>query len=412
MPNDSNPNRRQFLVRTAALGCSAAASPLITPMTLASAPWDGRLVVIILRGAMDGLEVVRPYGDPLYQKYRPTLGTPEGMSDLDGYFGLNRYLAGLDPLWKQGELAFAHAVATPYRDKRSHFDGQDMLEAGTGMDVPVHAIRDGWLNRMLGQVPGVSARTAFAVGRGDMIILNGDVKVSSWSPDARLDLTPQGRLLLEALYYYDPVFKSAGATAGELADLMSQGADAGGGSGKASNGAMMSMMKNPARAARAKALAKFAADRLNEDTRIAAFSIGGWDTHRAQARGIKHALGELGDAITTLKRTLGANWQKTTVMAMTEFGRTARENGSRGTDHGTGGVMVMAGGAIRGGKVYGDWPGLGENALYQNRDLLPTSDVRAYGAYAMRGMFGLEKSVLEQIVFPGLDMGTDPRILL
>ena len=405
----SDISRRNFLIRSAALGCSAAASPLLTPMTLASAPGDARFVVIILRGAMDGLEVVRPAGDPLYQRYRPSLADPTGTSDLDGFFTLNRHLAGLMPLWQKGELAFAHAVATPYRNKRSHFDGQDMLEAGTGSDVGLHKMRDGWLNRMLGQVPGVSIKTAFAVGRADMKVLNGAVPVSSWAPDARLDLTAQGQRLLRALYQGDPAFRTAGDTAIELAALSGTEASAPQDGAKM---AMATMMKNPARAARAGALAKFAAERLNEETRIAAFSIGGWDTHRTQANSIRRALGDLGDALLGLRQTLGVNWQKTTVMAMTEFGRTARENGSRGTDHGTGGVMVMAGGAIRGGRVYGRWPGLGESDLYQNRDLMPTRDVRAYAAHAMRAMYGLEQGLLERTVFPGLDMGDDPGILL
>jgi len=406
-----NPDRRRFLLRTAALGCSAAASPFITPLTYAAAPWDTRLVVIILRGGMDGLEVVRPIGDKDYARHRPKLSGLNDAMPLDGVFALNNHLSALAPLWRAGELAFAHAVSTPYRDKRSHFDGQDLLEAGTGMDVGLNAVRDGWLNRMLGEVSGVSAKTAFAVGREDMIVLNGDAPVSSWSPDGRLDLSPQGRRLLDMLYHDDPVFQEAGNTATELAALLDMdGSDASDGDGMSES--MMNAMMSAGKSARAKSLARFAADRMNEETRLAAFSIGGWDTHRGQSNGIKRALGELGDAILTLKETLGSNWQKTAVVAMTEFGRTARENGTLGTDHGTGGAMLMAGGAIRGGKVYGDWPGLGESSLYQDRDLMPTGDVRAYAAHMMQGLFGLDSGVLERVVFPGLDMGNDPHILL
>ncbi|MCB1367866.1 MAG: DUF1501 domain-containing protein [Rhodobacteraceae bacterium] len=404
-----NPNRRQFLLRSAALGCSAAAGPFWTPVTLASAPWDTRLVVIILRGGMDGLDVVRPAGDPLFGEYRPNLSDDAASSDLDGYFRLNGHLGALAPLWQAGEVGFAHAVATPYRDKRSHFDGQDMLEAGTGMDVGIGAVRDGWLNRMLQSVPGVDARTAFAVGREDMIILNGTAPVSSWSPEARLDLSPQGRRLLQALYHDDPLFQEAGNTATELVEMLDTG-DAGD-DGEGDDNAMMASMMNAGRAARAGALARFAAERLNQDTRIAAFSIGGWDTHRTQANGIKRALGELADAVLTLKQELGANWDRTAVLAMTEFGRTVRENGSRGTDHGTGGAMLMAGGAIRGGRVYGHWPGIAEAELYQRRDLMPTGDVRAYAAQTMQGLFGLPRDVLERSIFPGLDMGSDLGIL-
>jgi uncharacterized protein (DUF1501 family) len=316
------------------------------------------------------------------------------------------------PMWQAGELAFAHAVSTPYRDKRSHFDGQDLLEAGTGMDVGIGAVRDGWLNRMLGQVPGLTARTAFAVGRQDMIILNGDAPVSSWSPESRLDLTDQGKRLLEHLYHDDPVFQAAGQDAIGLAGMMDIGADTADDDGMIDTRQMMQAMAGAGKAARADALARFAAERLNEDTRIAAFSISGWDTHRNQAGSFKSSTTELTEALLTLKATLGANWGKTAVVAMTEFGRTARENGTRGTDHGTGSAMVLAGGAIRGGRVYGKWPGLGDGDLYQDRDLMPTADLRAYAAHAMRGLFGLEPGFLQSVVFPGLDMADDPRILL
>ena len=150
-------DRRLFL--NGVLGCSLAASPLVTPVTLASAPWDTRLVVLILRGAMDGLDVVQPYGDPALAKLRRTLltGPENGALDLDGFYGLHPGLTGLKPLWDAGEIAFAHAVSTPYRDARSHFDGQDMLEAGTDT---LAGVRDGWLNRMLQAVPGITAQTA------------------------------------------------------------------------------------------------------------------------------------------------------------------------------------------------------------------------------------------------------------
>ncbi len=405
-------SRRRFLMRTAAFGCSAAASPLVTPVTLASAPWDHRFVVIILRGGMDGLDVVRPVGDPLYQVYRPTISQTKSTVDLDGYFSLNPGLDTLAPLWRRGELAFAHAVSTPYRDKRSHFDGQDLLESGTGMDVGVGAIRDGWLNRMLGEVPGVTAETAFAVGREDMIILNGRTPVSSWSPEARMDLSPSGRRLLEYIYHDDPVFQEAGNIATELAATreIDTGGSADISDDDLSKQAMATML-GAKRSARARALAAFTGERLNLDTRIAAFSIGGWDTHRGQAGALKRALGELSDAVLTLRDTLGDNWKKTTLVAMTEFGRTARENGTTGTDHGTAGVMLMAGGAVKGGRVYGDWPGLADGDLYQNRDLLPTGDVRAYAAEAMQGLFPLDRATLETVVFPGLDMGARRGIL-
>jgi len=161
-----------------------------------------------------------------------------------------------------------------------------------------------------------------------------------------------------------------------------------------------------------KRVAAFAANRLLDDTRVAAFSVNGWDTHNNQGRALKGALSRLADTILILRQELGGIWDKTAVLAMTEFGRTARENGTRGTDHGTGGAMLMAGGAISGGKVFGDWPGLTEGDLYQGRDLMPVMDVRAVSAMAMRGLFGIERATLEGAIFPGLDMGPAPQIIL
>ncbi len=157
-------------------------------------------------------------------------------------------------------------------------------------------------------------------------------------------------------------------------------------------------------------LTDFTAGRLLDETRIAAFSMPGWDTHRAQQRALPKSLQGLERVILRLREQLGsAVWGKTTLLAMTEFGRTARENGSGGTDHGTAGVMLVAGGAVKGGRVLGRWPGLAD--LYQGRDLMPTSDVRAWAAHAMRGLYGLDRSVLEGAVFPGMQMGDDPGLL-
>ncbi|MHC0053406.1 DUF1501 domain-containing protein [Actibacterium sp. D379-3] len=393
-------SRRGFLTRSLALGCSAAAAPLLTPVTLAAAPWDQRLVVIILRGAMDGLDVVQPYGDPVLAANRATLafGEAGGAHDLDGFFSLHPGLSALMPLWDQGELGFVHAVSTPYRDKRSHFDGQDLLEAGTGFDLGASSVRDGWLNRMLQTVPGLSAETAYAIGEGDLLVLKGAAGVASWAPDARLDLTPQARGLMERVAHHDPLFRDAVSEA--IAIVESLEAEAAGGMAQAKG------------AKDHEKVAAFAASRLRGDTRIAAFSINGWDTHNRQTAALKRPLAALSDTLLALKAGLGPVWGQTSVIAMTEFGRTVRENGTGGTDHGTGGAMVLAGGAVRGGRVYGDWPGLGEAELYKGRDLMPTADVRAYAASAMQGLFGLNRSVLEGAVFPGLDMGGVARITL
>jgi uncharacterized protein (DUF1501 family) len=374
-------------------GCSLAAHPWITPMALASVPGDNRLVVILLRGAMDGLDVVRPVEDPLWAGYRPGLAAgPRGLGLASG-FELHPGLGGLAPLWTEGSLSFAQAVSTPYRDKRSHFDGQDILEAGTL--ARQGTATDGWLNRLVAELPGARAETAYAVGSDTQLILSGPAPHDSWTPGTRLSLTPQARDLLRAIYRDDPGF----AVPAEMAFRLSEDllAEADGAPGV------------PPRAP--DALAAFAADRLNHDSRIAAFSITGWDTHKSQQSDIGPPLAQLQAAILRLRADLGANWRQTAVLAMTEFGRTVRENGSGGTDHGTGGAMLLAGGALRGGEVFGRWPGLGEGALYADRDLRPTEDVRAYAGSAIRGLFGVGREVLESRVFPGLDMGSVPEII-
>lgn len=389
-------SRRGFLKSAALIGCSAAAHPLLSNIALAEAPGDNRLVVIILRGAMDGMDVFQPYGDPDLRELRRTLsqGPDRGAIDLDGFFALHPALSDLMPLWRAGQLGFVPAVSTPYRDKRSHFDGQDMLEAGTGTDLDLYRQRDGWLNRLLQQMPAAVSETAYAVGIEQMKILAGPAAVRSWAPELRLRLSPQAEALLTHVYHDDPLFRHAGVEAMEIA---AQGLDT------------VSEARGPTRDARA--LARFAADRLNGATRIASFSLAGWDSHAAQPRILGRALANLSDAILTMRDVLGPNWQRTAVLAMTEFGRTARENGTGGTDHGTGGAMLVAGGAVRGGRSLGAWPGLGAGDLYAGRDLTPMRDIRAYAAWALHDLFDSRREILERDVFPGLDMGTNPGII-
>lgn len=401
-------SRRKFLANSFALGCTAAASPLVTPVTFASVPSDNRLVVIVLRGAMDALDVVAPVGDPVLKKYRPNLSRTAHL-DLDGFFGLHPELGELMPLWKAGEMGFVQAVSTPYRDKRSHFDGQDLLEAGV-VEVSSDVRDSGWMNRMLGLIPGAKKDTAFSVGRENMLVLRGAFPTTSWAPEGRVDLSPQAQLLLDKIYEKDPLFAEAGKTAMTLAGELNMAQMADEEDGESMN-AMVNQMKEAASAQKAGGLAAFAAARLKEDTRFATFSIGGWDTHQRQSRSIRSASRELQSALTTLKSELGSVWEKTCVLCMTEFGRTVRENGSQGTDHGTGGAMIMAGGAVKGRKVYGQWPGLDEADLYARRDLMPTADLRQYAGWAVHDLFGLDRAALERDVFPSLDLGDNPRFI-
>ncbi|MBU2981333.1 DUF1501 domain-containing protein [Lentibacter algarum] len=408
-------SRRSFLH---GLGCSVAASPFLTPVTFASGNWDNRLVVIILRGGMDGLDVVRPYGDSGFSSLRgraaqAEMGGKDSPQDLDGFFALHPALSGLMPLWQAGELGFAHAVSTPYRDKRSHFDGQDLLEAGSAAVSGI--ARDGWLNRLLQSYAGTTSETAYAVGRGDMLLMKGAAEVANWSPDAGLyGLSEQGARLAEHVMQSDPLFAEAFAEATVLSDE-TDGAEGIGMSGESADEAMGMMSTNAAKAGKGgghKQIAQFAAGKLRQDSRIAAFSLNGWDTHAKQDRALLRPLNRLGDVVSTLKNELGTEvWGKTAVVAMTEFGRTAKLNGNGGSDHGTGGLMVMSGGALRGKRVWTDWPGLDEASLYQRRDLMPTRDVRAYSGWLMRELFGFDKRLLETTIFPGLELGNDPGLL-
>lgn len=389
-------SRRRFLSQAAIWACSAAASPFVTPIAYAAAPGENRLVVIILRGAMDGLDVIRPAGDAAYATLRPLL-SQGAEADLVGRWGLHPALDSLRPLWATGEFGAVHAVSTPYRDRRSHFDGQDILEAGT-VGLLGEVRRDGWLNRMMQVTSGITPQTAYAIGAEQMLILTGQAEVARWAPEARLNLSPAARRLMEVVTHDDPLFRAAAEDALGIVDSLEAETLMQGDLPPASSGRGIHIR-----------LADFAASRLRGESRIASFSLGGWDTHGAQTTNMVRPLTALADTILALQSGLGPLWDRTAVLCMTEFGRTVRENGSGGTDHGTGGVMLYAGGAMRGGQVMGDWPGL--DNLYADRDLLPTRDLRAYAGWVMRDMFGLSTAAIEDAVFPGLSLESDPHLL-
>ncbi len=372
------------------IGCSAAASPVFTPLVCAAAPGDHRFIAIILRGAMDGLDVVQPYGDPSLQRLRPNLvrSPDEGLLDLDGFFGLNAGLSALYPLWQQGELAFANAVSTPYRDSRSHFDGQDILETGVSS---LTGRREGWLNRFLGATEGARESYAVSVGRSPDLILEGPAQYSSWSTQSDVNFSVDVIARFQRMYAKDPLFAAMFNRALEsdaITDTVGK------------------------KALTEQGVPRLAAEFLKEEARIASFSLGGWDTHIRQSNTIRQPLRRLSDAITTIKGTLGPEiWSRTAIVAMTEFGRTARQNGAMGTDHGTGGLAILSGGAINGGTVHGKWPGLTDSDLYNQRDLMPTDDIRRYPAWMLRSLFGVPRNVLEETIFPGLELGDDLRLI-
>jgi uncharacterized protein (DUF1501 family) len=372
-------SRRGFL----AGACCAAAAPVLTPVSFAAMPGDNRFVTIILRGAMDGLDLVQPYGDPAFAGLRPNLGlTPDrGLLDLDGFFGLHPAASALMPLWQARELSFVHAVSTPYRDQRSHFDGQDILERG-GIDG---SQRSGWLNRTLSVMPRSETRKAIDINSAMELILTGPNETDSWSSQSNFALAEDEMSFLDRLYAGDAAFARAMQEARRTdmsADMLYGGEKRGAGIAE---------------------MARLAGGMLREDYRIASFSINGWDTHVGQKGQFTKAAGDLATAIVTLSQALGEEaWKTTVVLAMTEFGRTARENGTNGTDHGTGGLAVLAGGAVPGGKVLGQWPGLSPDKLLDNRDLMPTGDIREVAAAMLYRQFGVDPHNLTTKVFPGL----------
>lgn len=374
-------SRRNFLVTA----CCAAAVPAFSPVSFAAMPGENRFVTIVLRGAMDGLDLVQPYGDPAFAGFRPTLAlTPDtGLIDLDGHFGLNPAAQPLMPLWQAKELAFVHAVSTPYRDQRSHFDGQDMLESGA---EHVHEERTGWLNRALSSIPRSADRKAIDINTSMELILSGPNEADVWASTSNMTMGADEIGFFKRLYANDPEFNQVLAEALRT-DMSAE-----------------QLFQDEKRGQGIRDVAKLAGGLLKEDYRIASFSVDGWDTHAGQKGQFARTVKDLTIALTTLKDAVGPEvWKKTVVVAMTEFGRTARENGTGGTDHGTGGVAVLAGGGIDGGRVLGNWPGLGDGKLLDDRDLMPTGDVRELAAAMLYRQFNVSSEALTNTIFPGLN---------
>lgn len=357
---------------------------------------ERRLVFIFLRGGMDGLSAVPPHGDPQYAKRRQALaiappGTAGGALDLDGHFGLNPALVEMHKLYALRELAVLQAVASPYRE-RSHFDAQNLLENGT---VKPFGREAGWLNVALGVHQRATAQKStrtlgFALGQSIPLLLRGPAQVGSWSP-SQLPV-PDNDLLerLAGLYQSDGVLAQSFKAAREAQTLM-EGRD---GQGAMAAGAQPVL-----------ALAKAAGEILAkaDGPRVASIDFGGWDTHISQVGEygpLTRNLRLLDRSMAALKTTLGPVWQHTAVVVVSEFGRAVAPNGSGGTDHGTGGAAFVAGGAVRGGRVIADWPGLAEPALYEGRDLRPTLDLRAVFKAALVAQLGIDELALHTTVFP------------
>lgn len=366
--------RRRFL---AALGGTAMLTlwPGLSP---AASGGQTRLVVVLLRGAMDGLHLLPPRDDPDYLRARGELAVRDALT-LDGGFGLHPKMAFAHGLYRDKQLLPLVAVAPPYQ-RRSHFDAQDCLENGTA--APGGA-RDGWIGRC---IQSMTTSEGVAIAQVMPLAMRGSERAGIWSPPLPRDLPDALMQQLQPLYAADarlaPVFADAMAVAAtEMGDAQ----------GNKGRGAFR---LPDAMAAAAKRM------RGPDAARIAFVEDSGWDTHRGQQLALDRKFAELDAGLRAMHDGLTDEWSRTVVVVVTEFGRTVATNGSGGTDHGVGGVSLLAGGAVRGGRVGGDWPGLTAGALLEGRDLRPTTDLRALFKGLLAGHLAVPESALETRIFP------------
>src|SRR5918993_2130114 len=374
-------NRRTFVRNMCLGGIATFGFPVIN---FAQTEHGGRFVFVLLRGGFDGLAAVVPYGDPSYRALRPGFAFQESeLFALNEVFGLAPGLTPLRELWQANELVALHAMAIPYRT-RSHFDGQAILE--TGIDRPIGS-SDGWMNRLLQVMAGKRAGIAIAAGMPRS--LTGPFEVQTWSPTQLGAVDDAYLQRLGALYRTDKALYGRFEAAVQQQDTVGEEPMA---RGNARRGGVTSIMQ-----AAAKIL------RQDAGPNIAAMEFSGWDTHANQGLAggaLDRLLGQLAEGLMAFRADMGNAWSNTTVVVMTEFGRTARPNGTRGTDHGTAGAGFLLGPQVARSRVFADWPGLGDGALFEGRDLKPTLDTRAVLKAAIAGTFDLTPSQADR-VFPG-----------
>jgi uncharacterized protein (DUF1501 family) len=374
--------------RSALLGLTTAVAMGRSSLALAAPVTEKRFVVVLLRGALDGLSAVPAYGDPAFAEVRGSLalrppGQPGGALDLGGFYGLHPSLPQLHAMYAGGEALVLHAAAGHYRS-RSHFEAQDYLESGSE-----ERLSSGWLNRAVGLMPRHrGSDLGLVMGLSSPLLMRGPTSVQEWAPDGYgpLDDTLLARLV--SLSARDKVIGPA------LAEAVRQR-----GAVQAAFGGVPPDRK---RTHSFSMLAEIAGRLLAQPDgpRIAALEIGGWDTHAQQARRLQDLLAQLDSGLAALKTGLGPAWANTAVLVVTEFGRTAHINGTYGTDHGTAGAAFLLGGAVAGGRVLADWPGLGAGKLFENRDLAPTTDVRSVIKGVLVGHLGLPASRMGTVL-PG-----------
>ncbi|HEX8233439.1 MAG TPA: DUF1501 domain-containing protein [Caulobacteraceae bacterium] len=389
-------SRRQLL-RTAAGGASLSFLGHVAYAASEGAAARGKLIVVVLRGGMDGMSAVPPVGDPQYRALRGDVaiapfGAPQGALKLDQALGLHPKLNNLHTFVGAGEARIAPAVATPDR-ARSHFQAQDVLENG---GAGAHRVSTGWMNRTLQVIGRDRKTTAIAVGDQTPLLLYGKAQTSSWNPGGQNTRDAKLTDILMDLYAGDPVLGPALTAGLETAEVAADAAESG---GDMASGAAKGRLRPQDAEALGRATGRLVA--APNGPSLVAMSLYGFDTHAIQGAGegsLALRLETLDNTLAGLKLGLGPAWADTTVIFVTEFGRTARVNGTRGTDHGTASAAFVAGGGLRRGGTIGDWPGLAR--LYEDRDLTPTLDTRALFKAALAGQFGLNRQALDTVVFP------------
>ena len=381
-------SRRQFINSSAMTGLAAAFPGLAFGKT----PGQRKFVLVILRGAADGLAIAAPYGDGNYRRLRgelalPDPGTESGLLKLDGMFGLNSAMPELYNEYQDGRASILHAVASPYRS-RSHFDGQDFLESGSSASK---SHRDGWMNRALGASGSNTA--AIAVAPHAPMVLRGQNPASNWAPSS-LTLADEPTLhRIASMYGEDEFFSERLAQAMRAEDIADENVEMDGRRVRASSAAYIRQLMEAA--------AKFLTSQNGPN--MAVVEAGGWDTHANQGSTggtLFNRLSGLDSSLAYLRKGLGEAWADTVVTVVTEFGRTARVNGTRGTDHGTASAAIIVGGAVNGGRVLADWPGLRDNDLFEQRDLAPTTDIRSLFKAVLIEHLGCDSAHIDKIVFP------------
>jgi uncharacterized protein (DUF1501 family) len=395
------PSRRELLLASGTLFAWA-----YLPKVARAEGRDPRFLTIVLRGALDGLATVAPVGDPDWVSLRGdnalTLDGKTSALKLDDFFALNPAMPNLHRMFKANEAIVVHAAATPYRE-RSHFDGQDVLESGVEKPGVTYT---GWLNRLLvGLAPGdrVSSNggRAFAVGPVTPLVVRGPAPVLSWSPRRALPASDDTIMRLLDLYRHTDVnFARVLESRAKLTAIAPPGSMEQKPIGQISAPDLPQLRAYFSEAVGT--AAKFLAQ--PDGPRVGALALDGWDTHYNEgiATGwLAQLLGALDGALVAVQDNMGPAWRETVVVLVTEFGRTARINGTDGTDHGTATVMLLVGGALKGGRVIADWPGLKAADLLENRDLKPTIDVRGVLKRLLKDHLRANDHTLAADVFPG-----------